>query len=99
MRFRAWVRGEALDLRPDHHGAVVVGEFADDRDGRQAREPAQVDGGFGVTGAGQHTAVARDQREDVAGAHEVGRAHVAVRQGPDGVGALLGRDAGREAVT
>ena len=48
--------GERVDLRPDHHGAVVVGEFADDRDRRQARELAKVDGRLGMAGAHEHAA-------------------------------------------
>ena len=50
--------GEGLDLRPDHHRAVVVGEFADDRHRRQAGEPAQIDRRLGVAGAHQHAAFA-----------------------------------------
>ena len=49
-------------------------------------------------GAHQHAAVPGDQRKDVAGADEVGRAHVAVGERPHGVGALLGRDAGGQPV-
>ena len=90
--------GEGRDLRPLHHRAVVVGELADRRDRRQPGEPAEVDRGLGMAGAHEHAAVLGDQREDVAGAHEVGSAHVVVGERPHGVRALLGRDAGRQAV-
>ena len=90
--------GEGLDLRPDHHRAVVVGEFADHRRRTLAGEPAQVDRRLGVAGAHQHAAFARDQREDVAGADEVARPHVGVGERAHGVAALLGGDAGRHAV-
>ena len=98
MRLRLVLGGEGLDLRPDHHRAVVVGEFADHRDRRQSGELAQIDRGFGVAGAHQHAAVLGDQREDMAGADEIARAHVAVGERAHGVAALLGGNAGRHAV-
>ena len=70
--------GEGLDLRPDHHRAVVVGEFADDGDRRQAGELAEIDRRLGMAGAHQHAAVLGDQRKDMARADEIARAHVAV---------------------
>ena len=90
--------GEGLDLRPDHHRAVVVGEFADDRRRTLAGKPTQVDRRLGVAGAHQHAAFARDQREDVAGADEVARPHVGIGERAHGVAALLGGNAGRHAV-
>ena len=51
-----------------------------------------------MAGAHQHAALARDQRKHVAGAHEIGGAAVAVGERAHGVAALLGRDAGGEAV-
>ena len=90
--------GEGLDLPPDHDRAVVIGEFADHRDRRQAGKPAQVDGGLGVARAHQHAAVLGDQGEHMARPHEVARAHVAVGERAHGVGALLGGNAGGQAV-
>ena len=48
--------------------------------------------------AHQHAAVLGDQREDMAGPDEVGGAHIAVGKSAHRVGALLGRDAGGQAV-
>ena len=42
--------------------------------GVEPGELGEVDAGLGVAGAGQHAAVAGDQREDVAGAQEVAAA-------------------------
>ena len=66
--------------------------------GGRLGEPAEVDGGLRMARAHEHAAILGDQREDVAGAHEIGRAHVAVGERPHGVGALLGRDAGGQPV-
>ena len=63
--------GEVGDLLAGHHRAVVIGEFADDADRRQAGEAAEVDGRFRMAGAHQHAAVPGDQREDMAGPHEI----------------------------
>ena len=89
---------EGGDLRPAHHRAVVVHQFGQHADRRQAGEPAEIDAGFGMAGAHQHAALARDQRKHVAGAHEIGGAAVVVGERAHGVAALLGRDAGGEAV-
>ena len=94
----AVLAGEGLDLRPLHHRAVVVGELADHPDLGQAGERAEIDGGLGVPRAHEHAALAGDEREDVAGPHEVRRAHVGVGERARGVRALLGRDAGRQPV-
>ena len=72
--------GEGRDLRPDHHRAVVVGEFADHRDRRQPGELAEIDRGFGMARAHQNAAVLGDQREHMARPDEIARAHVAVRE-------------------
>ena len=90
--------GEGLDLRPDHHRAVVIGEFADDGDRRQAGELAEVDRGLGMAGAHEHAAILGDERKHVAGADEIARAHVAIGERAHGVRALLGRNAGRQPV-
>ena len=90
--------GEGLDLRPDHYGAIVVGEFADDSDRRQTGELAQVDRRFGMTGPHQHASVLGDQREDVAGADEIAGAHVAIGERAHRVAPLLGRYAGGQSV-
>ncbi len=90
--------GEGGDLRPLHHRAVVVGEFADHADRRQIGELAEIDRGLSMAGAHQHPALLGDQREDMAGADEIGGAHIAICQRAHGVVALLGRDAGGQPV-
>ncbi len=64
------------------------------RPARRQRSTARL----GMAGAHQHAALLRDQREDVAGPHEVVGAAVAVGERAHRVGALLGRDAGGQAV-
>lgn len=90
--------GKGRDLRALHHRAVVIGEFADHADLWQLGELAQVDGSFRMAGAHQHAAILGDQREDMAGTNEIGRAHIAVGQRANRVGALFGRNAGGQPV-
>ena len=53
------------------HGAIVLHDFADDAGGNQSCEARQIDGGFGLSGADEHSAFAGAKREDVAGARQV----------------------------
>src|ERR1700687_2486501 len=64
--------GAALDA------SVAVHESGEYAHGRQPREPAKVDAGFGMARAHQHAALTRDQWKDVAGPDEIGRAHVGI---------------------
>lgn len=89
--------GEIRDLRALHHRAVVVDEFADHADRRQAREPAEIDRRLGMAGAHQYPALTRDQRKDMARPHEILRAGIGIGERAGGGGALLRRDAGGEA--
>ena len=63
---------QAVQLRERHeigharHRAVVVHDLADHAGRIEPGEPRDIDGGFGVAGAHQRAAVARDQRKDVA---------------------------------
>ena len=61
---------------------------------RQAGEAGEVDGGLGVTGALEHAAGLRAQREDVAGAAEVGGVRVGGDGAADAARAVRRRDAG-----
>ena len=90
--------GEGGDLRPDHDRAVVIGQFADHADRRQAGQFAEIDRRLGVAGAHQHPAVARDQRKDMAGPHEIIGAEIIIGEAAHGIGALFGRNAGGQAV-
>ena len=80
------------------HGAVVVHDLADDRRGVEPGETRQIDGRLGMTGADQHAALARDEREHVAGRDDVGRTLGGVDRGRDGARAVGGGDAGRDAL-
>ena len=85
---------KAVTSGPAHHRAVVVHQLGQHADRRQAGEPAQVDASFGMAGAHQHAALAREQREHVTGPHEIGGAAIVVGECAHGVAALLRRDAG-----
>lgn len=53
--------------------AVIIHNLAADAYGLQACQLAQINSGFGVTGAHQYTALACAQRENVARTAEVAR--------------------------
>ncbi len=89
---------EGRDIRPTHHGAVVLHQFGQDADRRQSGEPAEIDAGLGMARAHQHAALARDQRKHMAGPDEIAGAAVVVGERAHGVAAFLGRDAGGQAM-
>jgi hypothetical protein len=62
---------EFLQLRAARHAAIIVHDLAQHSHGCEPREPAEIHGRFGVTGAHQHAAAPRAQRKDVSGAREV----------------------------
>ena len=76
------LRAEPRQIIAAHHAAVVVDQFADDANRRQAGQTAQIDRGLGVAVAFQHAAVARNQRKDVSGADKIRRGGVCLRQRP-----------------
>ena len=88
------VCGEPRHLGAFGHGAVVVHQLADDGDRRQAAQLAQIDRSFGMSGAQQHAAVARDQWKHVAGPGEIIGAGIGIGQRAAARRALFGRDAG-----
>ena len=79
------------------HGAVVVHDFADDAGRIESGKAREIDGSLGVAGADQHAAILGDQREDVAGRHDVAVILGRIDGDGDGVGAVMRRDAGRDA--
>ena len=81
------------------HFAVVAHDFADDAGGLQAGEARQIDRGLGLASAHQNAALAGTQREDVAGAHEIGGGRFGVDGGADGVSAVGCGDACGDAFT
>ena len=66
--------------------------------GIEAGEPREVDRRLGLAGADEHAAVARAQREDVAGLDEVVRRRGGVDRDVDRVRAVGRGDAGRHAL-
>ncbi|ABC89745.1 GTP cyclohydrolase/3,4-dihydroxy-2-butanone 4-phosphate synthase bi-functional protein (ribofalvinbiosynthesis) [Rhizobium etli CFN 42] len=90
--------GEFDHLRTAGDCAVVIDQFGDHADRRQAGEAAEIDGGFRMAGAHQHAAFARNQREDVAGTDEIGRPDIRVGEVAHRQRPVVGRDAGRRAV-
>ena len=89
---------EGGDLRSAHHRAVVIHQLGEHADRRQAGEPAKIDASLGMAGAHEHPAFLGDQRKHMARPHEVARAHIAVGERAHGIGTLLRRDAGRQAM-
>ena len=87
--------GELDEFGRAHHRAVVGHDLAAQAAGREAREAAQVDGGFGVAVAHEHAARLGAQREHVAGTAEVLGTGVEAKGGERRVGALEGGDARR----
>ena len=90
--------GEGDEVGQTRHGAVVVHDLADHAGGREAGEPGDVHGGLGVAGAHQHAAIARHQREHMARRDDVAGVLGRVDGDGDGAGAVMRRDAGRDAL-
>ncbi len=59
------------NLRAAHDGAVIIHQFADNADERQACQLAEIDCRFRMAGAHQHAAFAGYQRKDMAGSGEI----------------------------
>ena len=95
---QAMLGGECRDLRAALHAAVVVDQFGDHADLRQAGELAQIDRRLGMAGAHEHAALARDQREDVTRPQEIRGADVGIGEIADGQRPVVSRNAGRRAV-
>ena len=85
------------ELRHAGHGAVFVHDFADDAGGIEAGDAREVHAGFGLAGANEHAAVARAQREHVAGARKILRLGLGIDGGKNRDGAVGGADAGGDA--
>jgi hypothetical protein len=84
--------------RSPRHRPVVVHHLADDGGGLETREAGEVHRPLGLPGAHEHAAAPRAQREDVPGARQVLGARVVAHGGEHGVRAVLGADAGGDAL-
>src|SRR5262249_1480830 len=100
--------GDGRDLEPvalcegnkvwkPRHGAVVVHDLADDSGGIKPGKPRKIDGGLSVAGANEHAALLGDEREHMAGSHNVAIVLGRIDGDGNGVGAVMRRDAGRHA--
>src|SRR5690348_1945064 len=81
------------------HRAVLVHDLADNAGGNHAGEPREIDRAFRLTGANEHAALARAQREDVSRTREITGARLGIDGDLDGAGAVVGADAGGDAFT
>jgi hypothetical protein len=89
--------GEGDEVVEPRHRPVVLHDLADHARGIEPREPRDVDRRLGMAGADQHAAVARDQREDVAGGDDRAPVLRRVDRDRDGARAIRRRDAGGDA--
>ena len=87
--------GEILEIGHARHGAVVFDDFADDGSRGEPGKARQVDRALGLPGADQDPARACDQREGMAGHHDVVRFGLGTAGDAHGVSAIGGADAGR----
>src|SRR4051812_11299724 len=62
---------EQFELGTAHHLAIFADDFAAEADGLETGESAEVDDGFGVTGADEDAALFGAERDHVTGAGEV----------------------------
>ena len=85
-------------LRNARHGAVVVHDLADDAGGNQSGETREIDRGFGLSGADQHSTFAGAKRKRVAGTREIVRTSGGIDGDFDGLRAIVGGDSGGHAV-
>ena len=95
---QAVLRAQPLEVGHARHLAVGAHDL-DDRGRRpQPRHAAEVDAALGLAGAHQHAAVARPERVDVPGPHEVVGTDRGIDQHLDGARAVLGADPGADPV-
>ena len=82
---------EGDQVRQPRHGAVVVHDLADHAGRVQAGLARDIDRRLGMAGAHQRAALARHQREDMAGRDDVVAAAFRIDRDGDGVGAVVRR--------
>jgi hypothetical protein len=88
--FRPCSTGEGHQIVQPGHGAVVVHDLADHARGVEPGQARDIDRRFGMAGADQHAAIARDQREDVARGDDVIAALSGVDRDGNGAGPVGG---------
>ena len=76
--------GEHLQIRTARHGAIFVEDLDDDGGRLETGQTGQIAARFGVAGTGQHAAILRHQREDVARLHQISRLGIGRHSGLHG---------------
>ncbi len=90
--------GEGDQIVHPRHRPVVLHDLADHARRVEPGKPRDIDRRLGMPGAHQHAAVARDQREDMAGRHDLVLALGGVDRHRDGARAIMRGNAGRHPV-
>ena len=96
LRPWSWAKATRSSIRAIVPSSRMISQITPD--GIEAGEPGDVDRRLGMAGADQHAAVARDQREDVAGRDDMLAALGGVDRDRDGARAVGGGDAGGDAL-
>ena len=87
------------EVRQPRHRAVIVHDLADDAGRIETGKPRDIDSRLGVPRTHQNTAIPRHQRKYMAGRNDVRCAFGRVDGNGNGMGAVVRRDAGRNALT
>jgi hypothetical protein len=89
---------ELEEIGQPRHRAVVLDDFAEHAGGIEPGQPRQIDRRLGVAAALEHAAGLRPQRENVPRLDEVARQRFRIGEDADRLRAVLGADAGGDAV-
>ena len=95
---QAMLRSEFDEIRQPRHFPVLLQDLADHRGRREPGKAREIAPRFSVSGANEHPALLRHQREDVAGLHDILRARVRADRGAYRARAVGSGDAGGHAL-
>ena len=87
--FQLVLGGELEELRQSLDRAIVIDHLGQQAHWWTTGKHRQIDSGFSVSRTHQHSALARDQRENVARTNEVPGANVAAGERQDGISTFL----------
>ncbi len=85
-------------IRPTHDSSIIINQFANDADGWQICELAEIDSRFGMAGAHQHSTFTRNERENMAWAYKISSTSIGICQITHRERAVISRNAGRRAM-
>ena len=91
-----WRAAKAIEVGEPRHGPVVVHDLADHACRIKSGKPREIHRGLGMARAYQHAPFLGDERKHVTRGHDVAIVLGRVDGDGDGVGAVMGRDAGRD---